>query len=78
MAYRSSGVDLALYQAAAGDANGDGAFNQLDIVHVLQAAKYRTSQVANWLEGDWDGNGRFDQFDIIAAQQTGRFLAPGG
>ena len=63
----------------AGDADQDLDFDQLDIVQVLQAAKYLTGQRATWGEGDWDGapggypgkpplgNGRFDQMDIIAA-----------
>lgn len=58
----------------AGDANGDGQFNQLDIVQILQAAKYLTGQPATWSEGDWNGDGLFDQDDIVAALQTGNYL----
>jgi hypothetical protein len=36
-----------------GDSNQDGAFNRLDIVHVLQAAKYLTEEPATFEEGDW-------------------------
>jgi hypothetical protein len=57
-----------------GDANRDGVFNQLDIFHVLQAAKYMTGEPATWGEGDWNSDGTFDQFDIVAAMQTGRYL----
>lgn len=69
-----------------GDANQDFSFDQLDIVAVLSAAKYRTEGPASWGEGDWNGapggcvgipptgDGVFDQFDIIAAQQTGSYL----
>ena len=57
-----------------GDANRDGEFNQLDIVQVLQSAKYLTGDTANWEQGDWYMNGVFDQFDLIAALQTGNYL----
>jgi hypothetical protein len=36
-------------------------------VQILQAGKYRTSQVAAWHEGDWNGDGFFDQLDLVAA-----------
>jgi hypothetical protein len=73
---------------APGDANQDLAFDQLDLVQVLQANKYLTGQPATWGEGDWDaapgghpgnppkGDGLFDQLDIIAALQSGSYLAP--
>lgn len=66
----------------AGDANMDLEFNQLDLVQVQIAAKYRTGQSATWGEGDWNGapggfpgnpppgDGVFDQLDIIAALRT--------
>jgi hypothetical protein len=58
----------------AGDGNGDGQFNQLDIVWVLQAGKYLTSQPATFAQGDWNGDGVFDRLDIVAALQTGDYL----
>jgi hypothetical protein len=54
----------------AGDANQDGRFDQIDVIAVLQAAKYRTGQSATWSQGDWNGDGLFNQFDIIVSQQT--------
>jgi hypothetical protein len=60
-------------QPIAGDANRDGAFNQLDIVQILQSAKYQTGQPATWTEGDFNGDGVFDQLDIVAALQTGEY-----
>jgi hypothetical protein len=60
-------------QLIAGDANRDGAFNQLDIVQVLQAAKYQTGQPATWEEGDFNRDRLFDQLDIVAALQTGKY-----
>ncbi len=60
-------------QVIAGDANRDGAFNQLDIVQILQSAKYQTGQPATWAEGDFNRDGVFDQLDIVAALQIGRY-----
>ena len=50
-----------------GDANHDGRFDQLDLVRVLQSAKYLTGQRATWEEGDWNGDNVFDQFDLVLA-----------
>ncbi len=60
-------------QLIAGDANRDGVFNQLDIVQILQSAKYQTGQPATWAEGDFNRDGVFDQLDIVAALQSGRY-----
>jgi hypothetical protein len=60
-------------QPIAGDANRDGVFNQLDIVQVLQSAKYQTGQPATWAEGDYNRDGVFDQLDIVAALQTATY-----
>jgi hypothetical protein len=71
---------------AAGDADQDLDFDQLDLVRVQIAAKYLTGAAATWGEGDWNaapggrpgsppaGNGRFDQLDIIAALANGLYL----
>jgi hypothetical protein len=59
---------------APGDANRDLQFDQLDIVQVLQAAKYLSGAPATFEEGDWNGDGVFDQLDIVAALQTGNYL----
>ena len=56
-----------------GDANADGKFNQLDIVLVLQAGKYRTRDPASFEEGDWNDDQLFDQLDIVAALQAGNY-----
>ena len=61
-------------QPAAGDANRDFAFDQHDIIQILQAAKYLTGEPATWEQGDWNGDGVFDQLDIVAALQTGNYL----
>ena len=68
----SSGYENLPHEA--GDANRDFQFDQLDIVQVLQAAKYLSGQDATFGEGDWTGDGVFDQLDIVAALQTGNYL----
>ena len=62
-------------QPVIGDANGDGSFDQLDIVRILQAGKYNTGETADFTQGDWNGDGLFNQLDIVAALQTGAYLA---
>ena len=39
-----------------GDVNRDFRFDQLDLVQVLQAAKFTTDSTADWSEGDWNGD----------------------
>ena len=56
-----------------GDANQDGAFDELDLIQVLDATKYLTVEPAVWGEGDWSGDGQFDQSDILAALQAGHY-----
>ena len=67
-------INQTVRDSAPGDANRDLQFNQLDIVQVLQTAKYLTNQAATWEEGDWNGDNLFDQEDIVAALQTGNYL----
>jgi hypothetical protein len=57
-----------------GDSNADGQFDQLDIVQVLQAGKYRTGQPATFAEGDWNLDGLFNQLDIVLALQLDHYL----
>ena len=59
---------------SAGDANGDCAFDQRDVVFVLQGAKYLSRLPATFAEGDWNGDGVFDRLDIVTALQTGKYL----
>jgi hypothetical protein len=65
-------VDFVLSRVI-GDSNEDGVFNELDIVQVLQAGKYRTGQPADFGEGDWNGDGFFNQLDVVMALQRGSY-----
>ena len=56
-----------------GDANDDGQFDQKDVQIVLQGGKYRTGDLANWIDGDWNGDGVFDQLDIVETLQAGTY-----
>ena len=60
-----------------GDTNVDGIFGQLDIVRVLQGAKYMTGEAADWSEGDWNVDGVFDQLDLVLALQEGDYTRGG-
>lgn len=76
--YDSDQVRLQLRQAVAGDANGDGRFDQSDVVQVSQSGRFLSDELADWTQGDWDlvaghGDGRFDQRDLIAALRAGAF-----
>ena len=53
-----------------GDVNGDGEFNQFDLIDVLQEGKYLTGELATWSQGDWNGDGVFDQMDVIVAARA--------
>jgi hypothetical protein len=57
-----------------GDADGDFDFDQLDLVQILQSAKYLTGEPATWSQGDWNADSVFDQKDIVAALQMGNYL----
>jgi len=69
-----------------GDANGDGEFNQLDLLQVLRRGKFLSGEAATWQDGDWDGapggrlarppsgNGAFDNGDLLAALRAGFWL----
>jgi hypothetical protein len=58
---------------AVGDANADGRLDAADLIRVLQAGKYRSSEPAVWYEGDWNGDLKFDELDIVAVLQSGNY-----
>jgi hypothetical protein len=61
----SASAGVPFLQAPPGDANGDGVFNQCDIVQVLQSGLYETGTAADWTQGDWNHDGVFDRFDLM-------------
>ena len=72
--YRAERIRVALNQALPGDANGDGQFDQLDIIRMLEGHKYLQPEPAGWTEGDFTGDGRFDQLDIVAVMQNREWM----
>ena len=62
-------------QKLIGDSNGDGRFDQLDIIAILTIAKYLTDQPATYEEGDWNEDGFFNVLDIVAALQSNNYVA---
>ena len=70
-----SSVSVDIFQAAAGDANGDGVFNSLDLLAVLEAGEFEDEVAANssWTTGDWNLDGDFNREDIVAALTSGSY-----
>lgn len=64
-----------LFQAFAGDANGDEHFDSADLVSIFQAGHFEQAGEApiDWSEGDWDGDGQFTTSDLVVAFQEGRY-----
>jgi hypothetical protein len=62
-----------------GDATGDGVFNSLDLVKVLQAGQYEDAIANNstFAEGDWDGDGDFTARDLVLALEFGSYVGAG-
>ena len=69
----SAGESLAATPAILGDVNGDGEFDQSDLVEVFRAGKYETGAPAELNEGDWNGDDRFDAADVVLAFQWGHY-----
>ena len=56
---------------AIGDANGDGSFDEADLIDVFQSGKYETDKLADWDDGDWNGDRYFDSGDLVLAFRSG-------
>ena len=67
-------VDLAA-NTYMGDANLDGEFNSADLIQVLQAGLYESSEtgLATWGSGDWNADRDFNSTDLIVALQSGGY-----
>ncbi len=66
--------DIALWINGPGDADLNGQFDQLDIVRVLQIAKFLAGPPANWGDGDWNDSDQFDDTDLDTAKEPGHYL----
>ncbi|MBN2476809.1 MAG: hypothetical protein JXB62_19535 [Pirellulales bacterium] len=64
--YTSHAVEIDVFQAAAGDTNGDRVVNGLDIQAILAANKFGLDVDTDWTEGDFTGDRRFNGSDVQA------------
>ena len=60
----------------AGDVNGDGAVNHMDIAQMLQSGKYNTGLPATITDGDVNGDGTFSQLDLVQVLTAGKYHQP--
>lgn len=71
----ASAVTATLFQAVAGDTDGNRDVNGFDIQAILAANKFGTPQPADWTEGDFTADHVVNGFDIqaiLAANQFGQ------
>ena len=75
ISYSANDVSLDMFQAMAGDSNGDGAFNSSDLVLVFRYGQYEDDIAGNstWASGDWNGDMEFNTSDLILAFQEGDY-----
>ena len=58
-----------------GDANGDGIFDNSDLVEIFSAGEYEDDIAGNsdWSEGDWNGDDDFTSSDLVLALKRGNY-----
>ena len=56
-----------------GDVNGDGVFDQFDILDVHDRGAFQSGQPADWTSGDWNGDGVFDEHDLMLVLKLGHY-----
>jgi hypothetical protein len=66
-------IDLDLFQAIAGDTDGNRDVNGFDIQAILSANKFGKPLAADWTEGDFTGDGFVNGFDIQAILSANQF-----
>ncbi len=76
--YGPSALELSLWQAVAGDANGDGRFDSVDLLSVFKTGEYEDNLIQNsdWTEGDWNLDQEFSSDDLLMAFRVGAFEQP--
>jgi len=65
--------NLVLFQAIAGDTDGNRDVNGFDIQAILSANKFGKPLAADWTEGDFTGDGFVNGFDIQAILSANQF-----
>ncbi len=64
-----------MFQAAAGDTDGDREINNNDLQQILGANSFNNPGTWDWTQGDFDGNGLVDNSDLQLVLATGLFNA---
>ncbi len=75
VAYETGEVHLDLFQAMAGDTDGNRKIEGPDILRILTASLFGdgVSPLANWTTGDFDGNHKVEGPDILRLTSSGWF-----
>jgi hypothetical protein len=71
--YTDQTVNATLFQAIAGDTDGNRDVNGFDIQAILSANKFGKPEAADWTEGDFTGDGFVNGFDIQAILSANQF-----
>ncbi len=66
-------VDVELFQAAAGDVNGNRQVDNVDMLMILAANSFGNGDGFGWPQGDFDGNGEVDSDDLQLVLGSGLF-----
>ena len=78
--YNPTNAIVNIFQAAAGDTNGDKFVDTDDITNILSAALFETGEFGDWTQGDFTGDFLVDTEDItailnLALFETGAYAA---
>ncbi len=73
VSYGPGVVNVDVFQAAAGDTNGDGETNNADLQRILGAGSFGNGTGWDWTQGDFDGDTDVDSADLQLILATGVF-----
>ena len=73
--YAATGVAVGLFQALAGDVDGNGLIDQSDLEQILLADSFGHGSGFDWPQGDFDGDSDVDNADLQRILATGMFRA---
>jgi len=71
--YTATTVEVEVFQAAAGDVDGDREINNADLQQILGANSFNNPGQWNWTQGDFDGDTDVDNADLQMILATGLF-----
>ncbi len=73
VAYPGQSVDLQIFQAVAGDTDGNREINNTDLQVILGAGSFGTGDTWGWGQGDFNGDGLVNNSDLQLILATGLF-----